>query len=43
MHAVNNRIDAHIERINCHPMEIRRYYRRFKLLGGSFYATKNDG
>ena len=28
MHAVNNRIDAHIERINCHPMEIRRYYRR---------------
>lgn len=28
MHAVNNRIDIHIERINCHPMEIRRYYRR---------------
>ena len=28
MHAVNNRIDVHIEHINCHPMEIRRYYRR---------------
>lgn len=28
MHAVNNRIDIHIENINCHPMEIRRYYRR---------------
>lgn len=30
MHAVNNRIDAHIEQINCHPMEIRRYYRRLE-------------
>ena len=29
MHAVNNRIDAHIEAINHHPMEIRRYYRQF--------------
>ena len=27
-HAVTQRIDAHIEAINCHPMEIRRYYRR---------------
>ena len=26
-HAVTNRIDAHMEKINCHPMEIRRYYR----------------
>lgn len=28
IHAVTQRIDAHIEAINCHPMEIRRYYRR---------------
>lgn len=28
MMAVNRRIDAHIERINCHPTEIRRYYRQ---------------
>ncbi len=27
MHAVTQRIDAHIEQLNCHPMEIRRYYR----------------
>lgn len=27
-HAVTQRIDAHIEAINCHPMEIRRYYHR---------------
>lgn len=27
MHAVTQRIDAHMEKINCHPMEIRRYYR----------------
>lgn len=27
-HAVTQRIDAHMEEINCHPMEIRRYYRR---------------
>ncbi len=30
MHAVTQRIDAHIERINCHPMPIRRYYRQFE-------------
>lgn len=29
MHAVTQRIDAHMEQINCHPMEIRRYYRQF--------------
>lgn len=28
-HAVTQRIDAHIERINCHPMQIRRYYRQW--------------
>lgn len=28
MHAVTQRIDAHMEYLNCHPMEIRRYYRR---------------
>lgn len=28
MHAVTQRIDAHMEQINCHPMEIRRYYRQ---------------
>ena len=27
-HAVTERIDAHIERLNRHPMEIRRYYRQ---------------
>ncbi|NLJ30947.1 MAG: SIS domain-containing protein [Clostridiales bacterium] len=27
MHAVTQRIDAHLEQINRHPMEIRRYYR----------------
>lgn len=27
-HAVTQRIDAHIEKINCHPMDIRRYYRQ---------------
>lgn len=26
-HAINNRIDANIEHINRHPMDIRRYYR----------------
>lgn len=30
MHAVTQRIDAHMEKINCHPMEIRRYYRRLE-------------
>ena len=29
MHAITQRIDAHIEKINCHPMPIRRYYRQF--------------
>jgi fructoselysine-6-phosphate deglycase len=28
MRVINQRIDAHIEALNCHPMEIRRYYRR---------------
>lgn len=28
MHAVTERIDAHMEQCNCHPMEIRRYYRQ---------------
>ena len=28
MHAVTQRIDAHLEQVSCHPMEIRRYYRR---------------
>ena len=28
MRQITDRIDAHIERLNCHPMEIRRYYRR---------------
>lgn len=28
MHAITNRIDAHIEQISRHPMEIRRYYRQ---------------
>lgn len=28
MHAITQRIDAHMERLNCHPMEIRRYYRQ---------------
>lgn len=28
-HAVTQRIDAHMEVINRHPMEIRRYYRQF--------------
>ncbi len=28
IHAVNNRIDVHIEKLNCHPMDIRRYYRQ---------------
>ena len=29
-HEVTNRIDVHIERMNCHPMEIRRYYRQLQ-------------
>lgn len=30
LHAVNQRIDAHIEHLNRHPMDIRRYYRQLK-------------
>ena len=30
MHAVTQRIDAYIEQLNCHPLEIRRYYRQFE-------------
>ena len=30
MHAVNNRIDVHMEIETRHPMEIRRYYRRLE-------------
>lgn len=30
MHAVNNRVDAHMEQEFCHPMMIRRYYRQFE-------------
>lgn len=29
MHCVTQRIDAHVEKMNCHPLEIRRYYRQF--------------
>ena len=29
MHVVTQRIDAHVEQLNCHPLEIRRYYRQF--------------
>ncbi len=28
MRAINARIDVHLEELNCHPMEIRRYYRQ---------------
>lgn len=27
---INNRIDTYVEKINCHPMEIRRYYRQLE-------------
>ena len=27
-HRVINRMDMHLEKISCHPMEIRRYYHR---------------
>lgn len=30
MHCVTQRIDAHIEQLNCHPLDIRRYYRQFE-------------
>lgn len=29
MHAVTQRIDAYVEKLNCHPLDIRRYYRQF--------------
>ena len=29
MHGVNNRVDAHMEAVFCHPMDIRRYYRQW--------------
>ena len=30
MHAVNNRVDAYMERFLRHPLSIRRYYRQFE-------------
>ena len=30
MHCVTQRIDAHVEKLNRHPMDIRRYYRQFE-------------
>lgn len=30
MHCVTQRIDAHVEKLNCHPLDIRRYYRQFE-------------
>lgn len=30
MHEVTARIDVYIEKFNCHPLEIRRYYRQFE-------------
>lgn len=30
MRAIASRIDVHIERLNCHPMDIRRYYRQLE-------------
>lgn len=29
MHCVTQRIDAYVEKLNCHPLDIRRYYRQF--------------
>lgn len=28
-HCVTQRIDTHVEKLNCHPLDIRRYYRQF--------------
>ena len=28
-HCVTQRVDAHVEKLNCHPLDIRRYYRQF--------------
>ncbi|KAF1301038.1 SIS domain-containing protein [Enterococcus saccharolyticus] len=30
MHCVTQRIDAYVEKLNCHPLDIRRYYRQFE-------------
>ncbi|WP_068621387.1 SIS domain-containing protein [Paenibacillus tuaregi] len=30
LRAITSRIDAYVEKLNCHPMEIRRYYRQLK-------------
>ncbi|MDD3206241.1 MAG: SIS domain-containing protein [Lachnospiraceae bacterium] len=30
MHCVTQRMDAHIEKLNCHPISIRRYYRQLE-------------
>jgi fructoselysine-6-phosphate deglycase len=30
LRAITARIDAYLEKLNCHPMEIRRYYRQLK-------------
>ncbi len=30
LRAVNNRVDVHMEKEFCHPMDIRRYYRQFE-------------
>lgn len=30
MHCVTQRMDAHIEKMNCHPISIRRYYRQLE-------------
>ncbi|WP_334072608.1 SIS domain-containing protein [Paenibacillus sp. A14] len=30
LRAITSRIDAYIEKLNCHPVEIRRYYRQLK-------------
>ncbi|WP_407370830.1 SIS domain-containing protein [Carnobacterium sp.] len=29
-HCVTQRVDAHVEKLNCHPLDIRRYYRQFE-------------
>ncbi|MGB5823508.1 MAG: SIS domain-containing protein [Proteocatella sp.] len=30
MRVITQRVDVHLERLNCHPMDIRRYYRQLK-------------
>ncbi|PWR41347.1 glucosamine-fructose-6-phosphate aminotransferase, partial [Listeria monocytogenes] len=34
IHAVNKRNDVHVEKNNCHPKEIRRYYRQLDYKKG---------